>query len=45
VGKQGVMDNGCHQDFLTCLETVMIAGSKGFSKKVRQLAAARGLER
>jgi hypothetical protein len=30
-----VLDSECHADFLACLDQVMLSGSKGFSKEVR----------
>jgi hypothetical protein len=39
VGEASVLDSECHADFLACLDQVMLSGSKGFSKKVRDLAA------
>jgi len=35
VGRHSVLANTCHQQFIDCLDRVMLAGSHGFSRKVR----------
>lgn len=44
VGEKHVLDSECHADFLACLDLVMLSGSKGFSKEVRQRGTTGGLK-